>query len=46
MGGTFDYLAPEVIRLKGYGKSVDFWALGCFIFELVTGRPPFQSDSK
>jgi serine/threonine protein kinase len=29
---------------KGYDKSVDYWALGCFIYELVLARTPFQAD--
>ena len=29
---------------KGYDKSVDYWALGCLIYELFVGRTPFQAD--
>jgi serine/threonine protein kinase len=29
---------------KGYDKSVDYWALGCFIYELYLARTPFQAD--
>lgn len=29
---------------KGYDKSVDYWALGCFIYELFLARTPFQAD--
>lgn len=32
--GTPDYLAPEIIQSKGYGKSVDWWALGVLIYEV------------
>ena len=39
--GTPEYLAPEILNKKGHGKSVDFWTLGCIIFELATGYPPF-----
>ena len=42
--GTPDYLAPEIIQAKGYGKAVDWWALGVLIFEMIAGYPPFYDD--
>ncbi|KAJ3282268.1 camp-dependent protein kinase catalytic subunit [Rhizoclosmatium sp. JEL0117] len=42
--GTPDYLAPEIIKAKGYGKSVDWWALGILIYEMIAGFPPFSDD--
>lgn len=42
--GTPEYLAPEVVTSKGYDKSVDYWALGCLIYELFLARTPFQAD--
>ncbi len=42
--GTPEYLAPEIVMSKGYDKSVDYWALGCFIYELYLARTPFQAD--
>ncbi|KAG1122122.1 hypothetical protein G6F42_011777 [Rhizopus arrhizus] len=36
--GTPDYLAPEIIQSKGYGKPVDYWALGVLIFEMLSGE--------
>ncbi|CAB3236073.1 unnamed protein product [Arctia plantaginis] len=41
--GTPEYLAPEIILSKGYSYSVDWWALGVLIFEMMTGYPPFYS---
>ncbi|KAI8895657.1 kinase-like domain-containing protein [Globomyces pollinis-pini] len=42
--GTPDYLAPEIIQSKGYGRAVDWWALGILIYEMVAGYPPFYHD--
>jgi serine/threonine protein kinase len=45
--GTPDYQAPELILGHGHDMSVDWWALGILIFELLTGKTPFgASDSK
>jgi len=41
--GTAQYVAPEVINDSEYGKEVDYWGLGCIIFEMITGRPPFDA---
>lgn len=35
--GTPEYLAPEVLLKQGHGKPVDWWTLGCIIYEMVTG---------
>lgn len=43
--GTPEYLAPEMIQTKGHGKSVDWWALGILIFEMLAGYPPFYDDT-
>jgi len=40
--GTPEYLAPEVIKHRGYGKSVDWWTVGVLIFEMVAGNVPFH----
>ena len=42
--GTPEYLAPEIIMSKGYDKGVDYWALGCLLYELYLSRTPFCAD--
>merc|ERR1719354_721029 len=42
--GTPDYLAPEIIQSKGYGRAVDWWSLGILIYEMIAGHPPFYDD--
>ncbi len=39
--GTPEYIAPEILNKQGHGKLVDFWTLGCIIYEMVVGAPPF-----
>ncbi|ODV60668.1 cAMP-dependent protein kinase [Ascoidea rubescens DSM 1968] len=43
--GTPDYIAPEIISAKPYGKSVDWWSLGILIFEMLSGYTPFYSKT-
>lgn len=40
--GTPEYLAPEILLKQGHGKPVDWWTLGCIIFEMITGWPPYH----
>ena len=42
--GTPEYLAPEIITNKGHSLSVDWWAFGILIFEMLVGQPPFCAD--
>ena len=39
--GTPEYLAPEVLQGKAYGKAVDWWAVGTLMYEMLDGNPPF-----
>lgn len=42
--GTPDYISPEAIKGRGYGRSSDIWAVGVLVYELLVGHPPFRSD--
>ena len=39
-------MAPEMLVRRGYGKSVDWWALGALNYEMLTGAPPFRAKSQ
>lgn len=39
--GSPDYMAPEVLRGETYDFTVDYWSLGCMLFEALAGYPPF-----
>jgi serine/threonine protein kinase len=41
VAGTPNWMAPEVIELKGASYASDIWSLGCTVVELLTGRPPY-----
>ena len=42
--GTLEYLAPETLNNSSQGRSVDIWAIGVLLFEMLTGRPPFKIE--
>ncbi|KAK8796497.1 hypothetical protein WA588_000628 [Blastocystis sp. NMH] len=44
--GTPEYLAPEIIMKKPYGKAVDWWSLGTLIYEMIAGLPPYYDRNK
>uniref|UniRef100_A0A8C7GNK0 Protein kinase C n=1 Tax=Oncorhynchus kisutch TaxID=8019 RepID=A0A8C7GNK0_ONCKI len=44
--GTPDYIAPEILQELEYGPSVDWWALGVLMYEMMAGQPPFEADNE
>ena len=44
--GTLDYLSPEMIQGHKYDASVDVWSIGCVIYEMLTGHPPFEAKEQ
>ena len=43
--GTPLYMSPELVQEKPYNHTSDLWALGCILFEVNTGLPPFYTNS-
>ncbi|EED81525.1 predicted protein [Postia placenta Mad-698-R] len=42
--GTRQYTAPEIIGGAEYGRMVDWWSVGCLLFEMITGQVLFQEE--
>jgi novel protein kinase C epsilon type len=38
--------APEILQELDYGPSVDWWALGVLMYEMMAGQPPFEADNE
>ena len=44
--GTFEYTSPEMLERNEDGKALDWWTLGCCLYELLYQVSPFYSDDK
>ncbi|RXM96579.1 RAC-gamma serine/threonine-protein kinase [Acipenser ruthenus] len=44
--GTPEYLAPEMLEEKDYGRAVDWWGFGIIMFEMMCGRHPFYNQDR
>lgn len=43
--GTPNYIAPEVLNKLGHSYDADIWAMGCIMYALLVGQPPFETDT-
>lgn len=43
--GTPNYIAPEILNKKGHSFEVDIWSIGCVMYTLLVGQPPFETKS-
>lgn len=44
--GSPDYMALEVLEGKNYDYTIDYWSLGCMLFESLCGYPPFSGSKQ
>ena len=44
--GTAEYVSPELLINKYCGKSADIWSLGCIIYQMIAGKPPFKATNE
>ncbi|KAL7054426.1 hypothetical protein AAHC03_013326 [Spirometra sp. Aus1] len=43
--GTPNYIAPEILTKHGHSFEVDSWSIGCILYTLLVGRPPFETSN-
>ncbi|KAI9013351.1 kinase-like domain-containing protein [Phycomyces nitens] len=44
--GTPEFMAPEILLEQKYGRAVDWWAFGVFIYEMLLGQSPFRGEDE
>ncbi|GMG21685.1 unnamed protein product [Ambrosiozyma monospora] len=44
--GTAEYVSPELLKYNMCGFECDLWAVGCILFQLIVGRPPFKGATE
>ncbi|XP_011637322.1 serine/threonine-protein kinase PLK4 [Pogonomyrmex barbatus] len=45
MCGTPNYISPEIATRSSHGPEADVWSLGCMLYTLLVGKPPFETDA-
>ncbi|XP_054712021.1 serine/threonine-protein kinase PLK1-like [Uloborus diversus] len=43
--GTPNYIAPEVLNMQGHSFAADVWAMGCIMYAMLVGQPPFETTT-
>lgn len=43
--GTPNYIAPEILGKIGHSYEVDVWSIGCVMYTLLVGQPPFETNN-
>nr|XP_057939270.1 ribosomal protein S6 kinase beta-2-like [Doryrhamphus excisus] len=44
--GTIEYMAPEILTRCGHNRVADWWSLGCLMYDMMTGSPPFTAENR